>query len=78
MESSEPDAILKIIILGDTMVGKTSIMYRYATNEFDQSGASTIGIEFWGKTIKMEGKTLKLRIWDTAGQEKFKSLATKG
>ena len=76
MESSELDATLKIILLGDSMVGKTSIIRRYATNDFEENATPTIGTAFLSKTIKMEEKTIKLEIWDTAGQERYRSLTT--
>ena len=78
MESSGTDATLKIILLGDSMVGKTSIIRRYTSNEFEEKATLTLGAGFLSKTIKMEEKTIKLKIWDTAGQEKYKSLTTKG
>jgi len=67
--------IIKIVTLGDTMVGKTSIVYRYFENKFNENQLSTIGIDFKTKYIKVKGASVKVLIWDTAGQEKFRNIA---
>jgi len=66
--------LLKVIILGDTGVGKTSLINRYVHNKFNQQFKPTIGADFVTREIKVEGKLVSLQIWDTAGQERFKSL----
>ncbi len=74
--------IFKIIIIGDSGVGKTSILTRYADDAFTESFISTIGVDFRFKTIPIENKytnlieTIKLQIWDTAGQERFKNITS--
>ena len=65
----------KIILLGDTTVGKTSLIIRYCDSKFNESCLSTIGVDTKVKNIKYDNKKIELEIWDTAGQEKFKSLA---
>ena len=67
--------IIKIVTLGDSMVGKTSIVYRYFENKFNESILSTIGIDFKTKYIKVRDASVKVLIWDTAGQEKFRNIA---
>ena len=66
---------IKIALIGDAGVGKTSIAMRYANNEFKDDYASTGGAAYSTKTIQTETQTIHLDIWDTAGQEKFRSVA---
>ena len=70
------DILLKLIIVGDTGVGKTNIISRYIKNEFSLTTKSTIGVEFGSKLVKKNGKLIKLQIWDTAGQERYKSITS--
>ena len=65
---------LKILILGDCAVGKTSLLLRYTDDNFSESHISTIGVEYKIKSINVNGKTIKLQIWDTSGQERFRSI----
>ena len=65
----------KIILLGDTTVGKTSLIVRFCDSKFNESCVSTIGVDTKTKYIKYNDKKIELEIWDTAGQEKYKSLA---
>ena len=71
-----PEAIpeAKVVLLGTTMVGKTSIVTRVTSGEFDPSIKPTIGACYASKSFDVNGKTVKLQIWDTAGQERFKTL----
>ena len=64
----------KVVFLGDSSVGKTSIITRFMYDTFETSFQSTIGIDFLSKNIKVGGKLLRLQLWDTAGQERFKSM----
>ncbi|KAI5969610.1 ryh1 [Candida margitis] len=65
----------KIVFLGDQSVGKTSLITRFMYDTFDETYATTIGIDFLSKTMYLEeGKTVRLQLWDTAGQERFRSL----
>jgi small GTP-binding protein len=63
------DYSFKFILVGDTGVGKTSVIGRFVENRFDLNHEFTVGVEFASKNIAINGKTIKLQIWDTAGQE---------
>ena len=76
MENSDTEEVCKIILVGDSMVGKSSIVQRYANNEFKLGYKSTVGVDFILRTIEIDGFTLHLRIWDTAGHEIFQSYNT--
>ena len=67
--------IIKILTLGDTSVGKSSIVLRFTEEKFDDNQFSTIGIDFKTKFIKRGDSSIKVLIWDTAGQEKFQNIA---
>ncbi|CCW66006.1 unnamed protein product [Phytomonas sp. Hart1] len=68
--------VLKIIILGDSGVGKTSLMQQYVNHKFDNRYKATIGADFLSKDIEINGQVVTLQIWDTAGQERFQSLGS--
>lgn len=70
------DFLYRIVLIGDSGVGKTAILLRYSENVFSVSFITTIGIDFRIKTVEMNGKRVKLQVWDTAGQERFHSVAT--
>ena len=70
----EYDYLFKIVLIGDSGVGKSNLLSRFTRNEFNLESKSTIGVEFATKSIQAEGKTIKAQIWDTAGQERFQSL----
>ena len=67
---------LKVVLLGDGGVGKSSLIQRFVSNKFDPSLFHTIGVEFLNKDLEVDGVRYTLQIWDTAGQERFKSLRT--
>ena len=69
------DFKVKIMFIGNSSVGKTSIIKRYSKNIFSTSYISTLGIDFESKNINIDNKTINLQIWDTAGQEKYKVLS---
>jgi len=73
-ESLVPDMLFKAILIGDAGVGKSCILHRAVNNEFKSEYEVTIGAEFSSLIIKIKGKTVKLQIWDTAGQENFRSM----
>ncbi|CAN1235293.1 Ras-related protein Rab7 [Linum perenne] len=66
--------LLKVIVLGDSGVGKTSLMNQYVHNKFSQQYKATIGADFVTKELQIDDKLVTLQIWDTAGQERFQSL----
>ena len=70
------DFLFKIVLIGDSGVGKTNLLNRYSRNEFDLQSKSTIGVEFATKTLVIDGKTIKAQIWDTAGACRFRALTT--
>lgn len=67
--------IIKVVLLGSSGVGKSSLLYRYVTNEWDENAQTTLGAAFMDKKITYEGIHFKFQIWDTAGQEKYAPLA---
>eukprot|EP00057_Strongylocentrotus_purpuratus_P000579 XP_001178826.1 PREDICTED: putative Ras-related protein Rab-33 isoform X1 [Strongylocentrotus purpuratus] len=64
--------IFKIIVIGDSNVGKTCLTYRFCGGEFPEKTEATIGVDFREKNVTIEGETVKLQLWDTAGQERFR------
>ena len=66
--------IFKIVLIGDTSVGKTNILSKYLTDEFDPESKATVGVEFGTKNFKIENNIVKVQIWDTAGQERYRSI----
>ncbi|KAL5703554.1 hypothetical protein ACHQM5_022088 [Ranunculus cassubicifolius] len=74
MSSARRRTLLKVVILGDSGVGKTSLMNQYVHNKFSQQYKATIGADFVTKEIQLEDRLVTLQIWDTAGQERFQSL----
>ena len=66
----------KILVIGESSVGKTAIMERFCENQFKGDYMSTIGMDFNTKTLAVDGTNLKLKIWDTAGQERFRNVTT--
>lgn len=74
MKSNDYDWLVKVIILGDSGVGKTNVLSRFCDEKFTLSHMATIGVDFKIKTIEVEGKRIKLQIWDTAGQERFRNI----
>ena len=73
-ETSAYDYNYKLIIIGDSGVGKTCLTYRVTTGEFREKIAATIGFEYFPFIVKYKNKILKLEIWDTCGQEAYRSL----
>ena len=67
--------VFKIVLIGDSGVGKTNLLTRFSKNEFNLESRATIGVEFATKTIETEsGHIIKAQIWDTAGQERFRTI----
>ncbi|KAK4473560.1 hypothetical protein MN116_002917 [Schistosoma mekongi] len=70
------DYLFRLLLIGDSGVGKTSILLRFSEDMFNLTFISTIGIDFMIRTVDIDGKKIKLQIWDTAGQERFKTITT--
>jgi Ras-related protein Rab-8A len=70
------DIQIKLLMIGDSGVGKTCLLLRYANDSFSPTFITTIGIDFKIKNIQLDGKRIKLQIWDTAGQERFRTITT--
>ena len=68
------DALVKILLLGNSSVGKTCLLMRFCEDTFEPSFITTIGIDFKIRTVEIEGRRVKLQIWDTAGQERFRTI----
>jgi len=67
---------IKLLMIGDSGVGKTCLLLRYANDSFSPTFITTIGIDFKIKNVEIDSKRIKLQIWDTAGQERFRTIAT--
>jgi small GTP-binding protein len=70
------DYMFKLLIVGESGVGKTCMLLRFADNLFEEDFLSTIGVDFKVKEINMDGKRVKLQIWDSAGQERFRNITS--
>lgn len=68
------DALFKVIIIGDSGIGKSCVLKRLMEDDFKDDHDVTVGVEFGSYLIKVEEKILKLQVWDTAGQESFRSI----
>eukprot|EP00758_Cryptobia_borreli_P006640 Tbor_TRINITY_DN5187_c3_g1::TRINITY_DN5187_c3_g1_i1::g.25586::m.25586/K07904/RAB11A; Ras-related protein Rab-11A len=73
--AEETGLMFKIVIIGDSGVGKSNLMTRYASDEFNQDSPSTIGVEFMTKCDRINNRDCKVQIWDTAGQERFRAIS---
>jgi Ras-related protein Rab-1A len=74
--NQEYDYLFKLLLIGDSGVGKSSLLLRFADDVFSDCYISTIGVDFKIRTVRVGEKTVKLQIWDTAGQERFRTLTT--
>ncbi|KAL5704057.1 Ras-related protein RABA2a [Ranunculus cassubicifolius] len=72
----EYDYLFKVVLIGDSGVGKSNLLSRFTRNEFCLESKSTIGVEFATRTLQVEGKTIKAQIWDTAGQERYRAITS--
>uniref|UniRef100_A0A8C1DVG4 Ras-related protein Rab-35 n=1 Tax=Cyprinus carpio carpio TaxID=630221 RepID=A0A8C1DVG4_CYPCA len=70
------DYLFKLLIIGDSGVGKSSLLLRFADNTFSGSYITTIGVDFKIRTVEINGEKVKLQIWDTAGQERFRTITS--
>jgi len=74
--ATEYDYLFKLLLIGDSGVGKSCLLLRFADHKYTESYISTIGVDFKIRTIDLDGKTINLQIWDTAGQERFRTITS--
>ena len=74
MSEEDYEMMIKVILIGDSAVGKTNIMSKYLTGQFNENSKATVGVEFGSKLFNIDGHNIKAQIWDTAGQEKYKAI----
>ncbi|CCG80579.1 putative Ras GTPase Rab11 [Taphrina deformans PYCC 5710] len=72
----EYDFLFKVVLIGDSGVGKSNLLSRFTRNEFNLESKSTIGVEFATRSIQVDNKTIKAQIWDTAGQERYRAITS--
>jgi len=75
MSEEDYTYLFKIVIIGDSAVGKSNIFTRFIKDEFNMDSKATIGVEFSAKNVTIQDKVIKAQVWDTAGQERFRALA---
>merc|ERR1711934_1252140 len=75
-EGEDYDFLFKVVLIGDSGVGKSNLLTRFTRNEFNKESKSTIGVEFATQTIEVEKKNIKAQIWDTAGQERYRAITS--
>jgi Ras-related protein Rab-1A len=76
MSKRDYDYLFKLVLVGDSGVGKSCLLLRFADDTFNESYISTIGVDFRFRTLNVDGKAVKLQIWDTAGQERFRTITS--
>lgn len=72
----EYDYLFKLVLIGDSGVGKSNLLSRFTKNEFNLESKSTIGVEFATRSLNIDGKVIKAQIWDTAGQERYRAITS--
>ena len=72
--SAEYDYLFKVLLIGNSSIGKSSLLLRFSDDVFNENFMPTIGVDFKIRTIDVDGKTIKVQMWDTAGQERFKTI----
>eukprot|EP00011_Vannellida_sp_DIVA3-517-6-12_P005807 CAMPEP_0114611728 /NCGR_PEP_ID=MMETSP0168-20121206/4264_1 /TAXON_ID=95228 ORGANISM="Vannella sp., Strain DIVA3 517/6/12" /NCGR_SAMPLE_ID=MMETSP0168 /ASSEMBLY_ACC=CAM_ASM_000044 /LENGTH=245 /DNA_ID=CAMNT_0001822707 /DNA_START=39 /DNA_END=777 /DNA_ORIENTATION=- len=75
-KDDEYDYLFKVVLIGDSGVGKSNLLSRFTRNEFNLESKSTIGVEFATRSIQVDSKTVKAQIWDTAGQERYRAITS--
>lgn len=68
--------LFKMVLIGDSTVGKTNLLSRFTKDSFDAESKATIGVEFATRTVEIDGKKIKTQIWDTAGQERYRAITS--
>eukprot|EP01112_Ceratiomyxa_fruticulosa_P012704 TRINITY_DN3534_c0_g1_i1.p1 TRINITY_DN3534_c0_g1~~TRINITY_DN3534_c0_g1_i1.p1 ORF type:complete len:226 (+),score=41.79 TRINITY_DN3534_c0_g1_i1:226-903(+) len=76
VSEGEHDYLFKIVIIGDSSVGKSNLLVRFTRNEYNDRSKATIGVDFGTKSIEVEGRTIVAQCWDTAGQERFRAVTS--
>ena len=76
MEKEPYDFLFKMILIGDSSVGKSNILLKYLKDQFDPNSRATVGVEFGTKNITLNNKKIKIQIWGTAGQERYRSITS--
>ena len=76
MDDDNYEVMFKVVLVGDSSVGKTNIMSKYLKNEFHEDSKATVGVEFGSKQFTVEGHQVKAQIWDTAGPERYKAITS--
>ena len=76
MEDESYEIMVKVVLVGDSGVGKTNIMSKYLKNQFREDSKATVGVEFGSKQFTVENHQIKAQIWDTAGQERYKAITS--
>jgi small GTP-binding protein len=75
-KKDDSDFHYKVVLVGDSGVGKSNIISKFTKNEFIMESKTTIGVEFATKIVNIDEKSIKVQIWDTAGQERYRSMAS--
>lgn len=75
-QESKEDLKIKIVVIGDSGVGKTNLIKRFLSHTFDENSKATVGVEFISKSYKINNHIFKIEIWDTAGEERYKSITS--
>ena len=76
MDKESYDFLFKLILIGDSSVGKSNILLKYLKGQFDPNSKATVGVEFGTKNVEIKNKKIKIQIWDTAGQERYRSITS--
>ena len=76
MDDDGYEIMVKVVLVGDSGVGKTNIMSKYLKNQFREDSKATVGVEFGSKQFTVENHQIKAQIWDTAGQERYKAITS--
>mmetsp|Transcript_33725 Transcript_33725/g.35020 ORF Transcript_33725/g.35020 Transcript_33725/m.35020 type:complete len:207 (+) Transcript_33725:2-622(+) len=75
-QQADYDHLLKMLLIGNSGVGKSCLLFRFADDSWSENYVTTIGVDFKIKTLDLDGKSIKLQIWDTAGQERFRNITS--
>jgi small GTP-binding protein len=72
---AEPDILVKLVLIGESGVGKTNLLSQFCKKQFNPDSKPTIGVEFLVRPIQVQGKNIRTQVWDTAGQERYRAIA---